>query len=312
MKVIEMDKQTVLKVFCVAVILLLIALIIEKRHPVTTLPMDYRINDETKISSDFLNDSKQVTVYVSDFNDIIFPLTVDVNGAKSEFKDDIELTFSMLTEYSNYLPMGVKTLIPPSTRLIDYSVTDGNLTLNVSKEFLYYNQAHLDHLMDILTYSFTEMRNINTVTLLCEGKEIELGFIDTFSLLNRRNRLLNTVYNAEQLSDSRTVTVYYYTAVHDDYYLVPVNVIVDKNQLSDHLLIKEIFTSYYINIPVTSYINEENIITVEEQLSNLKSGYTNIEDDFSLKQYYYSLLANNQTNNDNEAAGYNKYSVELR
>ena len=155
--------------------------IIQKSKNTVMLPV---LLKEDKDFSDILKYEEECTVYVFDKNKFVFPLHATVKYGSSfnfgfykekiisEMDKKIYLLFSLLTNYNNYLPMGVYTYIPQASRLIDYSIDDGLLTLNVSDNFLRYNKGCKDEILKTLVFSYTAIPGINKVKIVCENNNV--------------------------------------------------------------------------------------------------------------------------------------------
>ncbi len=286
--------------FCL--MLFLCALIIDAKRNVFHLAI--YVSDEMTILND--TSKSEYLIYVSNFNHTIFPLNIITSKPKN-FKmsyydtqikngldDQIYMKFSLLTNYSNYLPMGVKTEIPPSTKLVGYNLENEILTLTVSEDFLNYNKANEEELLKILTFTFTSIDGIKTVKLVSEDNDIQFEhyFRDTFQ---KDDFILNVYFQTTNINDSTKYNLYYLTGINDNYYLVPTTVIVETNELSEKENISLLLTKTF-NIPLISFVDTNNI----EEIVNSDI----FQEKLPYYQYYLTCFENNIINKN--------YSIDIK
>jgi hypothetical protein len=295
-------------------ILFLLALIIDAQTKTVDLPIliGEEINFEEHVHAKV---KEEYLIYVADFNDYLFPLNIvlekEENDGISIYEDDIKTeldeviytTFSLLTNYSNYLPIGVTTSIPPSTQLISYELNDRELTLNLSNSFLNYNEVDEKNIIKILTYTFTHMNAIDRVKIVCEGKKINFKSTEKV-VFSQSDFALNVYFNDFNLNETNFIIIYYYTELEDNMYLVPVTVY-DKVVENKEEQIKMHLTRSN-SLPVISLIDENEI----EEYS-LDAFFDN---DLKYFQYYFTFSENNiiEESKNVSIKNVNFYEIVLR
>ncbi|QVK18983.1 GerMN domain-containing protein [Mycoplasmatota bacterium] len=291
------------KFFLFCLILLLCALIIDSKRSGLKLPV--YLKEEVKLENTY-QDVEDYLIYVSDLNDMIFPLNIiakEKDTFKINFYDSIitntldkqiYMRFSLLTNYSNYLPIGIKTLIPKSSRLMSYQLNDELLTLNVSKEFLNYNREFEEEILKILTYTFTSIPGINEIRLVCDNEEVNFTklYKETFI---KEDFILNVFLNTANINNSIQYNIYYLTNVNNSYYLVPTTIFDVRNELTQHENVKVLLTRTF-NIPLITFIEANNL----EKIANT----TIFQENLSYYQYYLTCFDNNIIEKD--------YSVDIK
>ncbi len=296
--------------FCVFV--LLIALIIQSQKTDISLPVYLR--DEIKIKEN--RKKEEYLIYVSDNFEMIFPLNI-ITRQSANFKPDfyhelvksnqdklIYMLYSLLTNYSNYLPRGVKTYIPKSSRIISYELNDNLLTLNLSKDFLDYSKKKETEMLKIITYTFTSIPNVMEVKLLCENKEVDYLNYDQ-ETFKRDDFILNMFIYSTNASDISQYHLFYYTNIENNYYLVPTVIYDRKPQNSyDEQILK--LLSMTMNIPLITFVNEKYYEKKDNSLI--------FHHDLSHYQYYLTCFENNiRENIDNiDIKKINFYEIELK
>lgn len=303
-----------IKLFLFIVILLIITLIIDNNNKIINLPISVNNNVElTNLTT--TKEENEYVIYVSDLNNILFPVNIIVNKDKynsipyynskidSQLDEDVFVRFSLITNFSNYLPKNTKTLIPQSTKLNSYKLSNDVIILDMSKEFLNYNKNEEKEILIQIIYTFTTIENINNVKILCEGKDVLFNNYNT-NVFSQDNLLINVYFRTANITNATIYTIYYYVDIDDSFYLVPITVYEDSN-LSNSQVVSNLLTSS-LTIPVLSLLTPEDI-----------NNYYNQQDDFidSFKyyQYYFSFYENNiiSHNNNISIENINYYKIDL-
>ena len=126
--------------------------------------------------------------------------------------------------YSALIPNGFKSILPPGTKVISNSLSDGNLKVNFSKEFLNLDKQQEIIAIEALVYTLTSLSEVKSITIFVEGelltklpnsKEILPTPID-------RSYGINKQYNIDRLKGITKTTIYYLSKNNDYYYYIPV------------------------------------------------------------------------------------------
>jgi len=300
------------KFFLFCLILLLSALIIEHQRSGLKLPIYLK---EEINSDDLYQQENEYLIYVSDLNDMIFPLNVktkETNEFKMNYYDTIisneldkliYMRYSLLTNYSNYLPIGVKTYLPKSSRLESYELIDQLLILEVSEAFLNYDKENENKMLKILTYTFTSIPGISEIKLLCGNEEVSFGIQNKLTF-TKADFILNVFLKTANINTSTQYNVYYYTEINESYYLVPTTIITSTNQLSNDENIIYWLTRE-INYPLITMIENSD---VEEMMRS-----TMFKEDLPYYQYYLTCFENNIKDYDDtvDIKNVNYYEIEF-
>lgn len=193
---------------------------------------------------------------------------------KEYTENKIEEAFNYLSQNNNALPESFFTHIPLSTRLLDYTAVDDNLSLNLSEEFLQYDQEYDYEIACEIFFTFYE-QGFNRVYLLVNGSLLDrLGDMNISSGINK-NIGINVKYDCFEKNNS--IIIYYY----EDEYIYPVTHIVgdDTNNLS--YVLNQIFTFYELG-SIIDIIIENDKMTI----------YTLEYNDYAFKSINHSLNEN--------------------
>lgn len=295
--------------FCI--LLLLCVLIIDTKSKTVNLPIFVR--DEVKLTKETTKESEYL-IYVADVNDLIFPINI-VTTKKLDFNmtyyqkkinnsldDTIYMTFSLLTNYSNYLPSGVKTLIPTSTQLLDYEINGDILTLNLSKAFLNYSQKSEKEMLEIITYTYTNLLDIKSVKLLCENERINFNNYEQ-NIFKQNNFLLNVFLKTTDVNNAELYIVYFFTNIKDTYYLVPTTIIKSQDNLSHEQNVVNLLSNT-LNIPLISFFDNNHD---DDQNDDFSESFANY-------QYFLTCFENNIMNRNFsiDIKNINFYDIEFK
>lgn len=254
-------------------------IVIKERKNVFNFPIKYR--GEVEVDKDLT--SEEYIIYVANKDNVILPLNVEVKHNKSyslkgyEDKnlrgeaEKIYYTFSLLTNNSNHLPLGVKTLLPRSTKLIDYELNDEYLTLNLTKDFKNYNTNNEYEMLSLIVHSFHNNFGVKYIKILVEGNNMKYKDYQ-YVWLKVADFPLNPVGKGKT---DNSYMVYFYLDIDNSLYLTPVtiyeNIINIKEQINQKIknnislpVITSIYNSkqaeiqYYLSLQVNNLIKECN------------------------------------------------------
>ncbi len=287
--------------FCLLCILLILCvLIIEAKRMTVNLPIFVR--DEVTITKKAMKESEYF-VYVADNNNYIFPINIVTkkkldfnmsyyqNKVKNTVDDTIYMTFSLLTNYSNYLPKGVETLIPTSTKLLEYEIIDNTLTLNLSKAFLNYNQLYEKEMLEIITYTYTNVFNIKLVKLLCENERINFVNYEQ-NIFKQNDFMLNVFLKTTNVNKAELYIVYFFTNINEVYYLVPTTIIKTDDNLSQEQDVKKLLSNT-LDIPLISFFNNNQNDDFSESFANYQYFLTCFENNIMSRNYSIDIKSIN-------------------
>ena len=156
-------------------------------------------------------------------NDTI-PLKIKMDKMNS-LHEEIVTLFSLLKEDSEISTSSLKGVIPSSTRLLSFSLENGLLSMNLSNEFLEYeNKLSQEKMLDSLIFTMTQFDDVEKVSLYVDDIEY---------LINKDNSSgINTIKSKSisSLLNKKLMTYFYEKELDDKLYYVPVSLYVeDKN-----------------------------------------------------------------------------------
>ena len=214
-------------------------------------------------------DELTLPLYTIDQNNYV----ARTNIIKKE-NDDINYIINVLTKgsiNSNYLPSNFYSPIPKGTKLIDYSLNDGLLKLNFSKELLNVTEEDEEKMIESLIYSLCELDNVKNIMIFVENEKLN-------ELPNSKIKLpttldksygINKVYDIKSFKDTTKTTIYYLSKYENDFYYVPISKITNSDEKNYvEIIVNELKTSPIYENNLLSYLNASYELESYEILEN--------------------------------------------
>ncbi len=185
--------------------------------------------DDLKTDIQASVNTQNIELFLLDENNYVVPVTKSMQ-ANMDTTDYIKMIFDLYTSNCNSLPLGLRSPIVSSSRLIDWDIINKKLTLNVTKEFLNYDEAIERKVLESLAYSFTQFDEVDSVFLKVESDGVE--FLKSGYYVGSgvsKSIGLNIEMDTNDPYNAHNVVVYYISQNADEEYLVPVTYIKDKD-----------------------------------------------------------------------------------
>lgn len=229
------------------------------------------------------------TIYLLDSYDKISRTEISVN--KDDEIEKVKELMEGLTingRKQDKIPDGFKGLLPIGTKVIDASLKEGILRINLSKEFNNIKINMEEKAIEAITYTLTSIEGVDKIEILVEGEKLEY-------LPNSKKQLpkyldkkygINKEYELTTLGDIDSYTVYYVMNYNEMIYYTPVTKYVNKqgedkvkiiiDELASNLAYQSNLMSYLDNnIKLLDYEIVDNTIKLdfnEAILSDITSG----------------------------------------
>ena len=245
----------------------LVALFLIYLMPSTT-NNDYII--ETK-SVEYIYTNNLETLYLLDSNNYVARTSINSNNKEPlEIAKDVINALTIDGKRSDIIPNGFRALIPSGTEILDISLTDNVLTLNLSNEILSINALYEEKMIESLIYSLTSIDNIDKIILKVEG--IVLDKLPNSgkklpSVLDRSYGI-NKNYNLVNTTNIDSYTIYYVSKNLDNSYYVPITKYInDDGEDKIKVIINELATSPIYEDNLMSFLNS-NVSLIDYELEN--------------------------------------------
>ena len=284
-----MIKKSSLKRIMLATLVLIIVLI------VYLFPTTNQVQEQLSYIK-----KEEMPIFLVDTKDYVARTTIIKDNTSTI--DIIKEIITSLTKNSSkerYIKEGFKAIIPDGTKIIDIKLNNEILTINFSKELLNVSKLDEEKMIEAITYSLLEIKDIKKIIIMVDGKKLD-------KLPNSGKKLpmyldkeygINKIYDLNSLKDICKTTIYYLSKYKDYYYYVPVTKIDNSNDERIEIIIKEL---------KSTPIYQTNLISYLRASANLTS-YTLLENSIELSFDNY-LLANLHNKDILEEV---KYSIAL-
>ncbi len=285
-----MIKKSSIRRICVATLALFILLIIyffPTKDFKTTKNLHYIKDNEMPI---FLKDKNNYVARTT----IIKKSNNTIDQVKEIIKD-----LTKNSSNSSYIQDGFTPLIPENTKIIDLNLDKETLTINFSKELLNVDKENEEDMIEAITYSILEIKEITNIKINIEGKPLEYLPNSNIKLPNTFDKTygINKIYNIDSYKNTTKTTIYYLSKYNDSYYYVPITKIENTNKEKVEIIIKELKSTPIYHTNLISYLASSTNLTNYEILeNNIKLSFNN------------NLIANI---NNNEMIETVKYSIAL-
>ena len=213
----------------------------------------------------------EMPIFLIDQNDYVARTSIVKNKEKTE--EIIKEIVDALTiggSKSSYIPDNFKAIIPAKTKLLDFSLQDGLLKLNFSKDFLKVKANYEEKLIESLIYSLTELKEVQKLMIFIEGEQLTTLPHSQKKLPNLldKNYGINKIYNLDSIKDTSKTTVYYLSKNNDFYYYVPVTEITNNETERVEVIINNLKSTPIYHTNLISYLTASTNLESYELLEN--------------------------------------------
>ena len=286
-----MLKKAIIKKICLGLFCLLILLILYLFPKVKNAS---NISFKTEYTVKEFSD----VVYLLDKNNYASRVPIILRSTSLEEKVQ-ELIYYMTIDslYSNLIPNGFKAFLPTGTRMISSDLSNENLKLNFSKEFLNLDKKNELVAIEALVYSLTSLKEIKSITILVDG-ELLIKLPHSKELLPTpidRSYGINKQYNINSIKDTTKTTIYYLSKNNEYYYYIPITKITNDKKEKIEIIIKELTSSPTYETNLMSYLNSEatlknyNILDRELSLDFNNAILSGLKENNILEEVTYAI-----------------------
>ena len=257
---------------------------------------ELEIEDITNINTDSL--------YLLNRNNLL--VKVDVFIDSKTINEKIEKIVKYLETDNTNIPQGLNAYIPNNTKILNLSIEDNILILDLSKDFLKYEKEKENIIISGLINSLLELKEIKGIKLLVEN-----NIINNYSDILTKKIGINNEYGFNNRNEIDKVVIYYVDRIGEDTYFVPVSKYINDKREKIEIIIdelknnKEKLISYlnsntklinykeegdilYLNF--NSFLKEENK-EKEDELINMIS--YSVFDNYDVSMVIFQIEGNN-------------------
>jgi len=252
-----MLKRSSIKKICLAVFCLLLMLLLY------LFPQNRNQNDILEVETNVTVTAVSDIVYLIDSDDYVSRINVSLTAGNSKEKALQAIDFMTFgSQLSSLIPNGFKPIIPANTKVLTSELKDGNLKLNFSQELLNVSEKNEMRLIESILYTVTSLEDINSVTILVEGKILSTLPHSGEPIPNPLDRSfgINKKYDFDKIKGTTKTTMYYLSKYNDYYYYVPVTKISNDTSEKIEIIIRELSSRPIYETNLMSYLNSETAI----------------------------------------------------
>ncbi len=235
----------------------------------------YSYPEEINNTLDKANKCAILNIYLIDKNDFVSLVSVN---SDDEDKSITKIVRYMTIDSGLSLPKGFYPLIPKDTKLLDYSVDDGLLKLNFSKELFNVSLEDEENMIESIVYSLTMVEGVSKIIIYVEDEMLmELPKSHKrLPLYLDRDYGINKIVNLTSLNDTKSVTVYYLDK-SDDYYYVPVTYITNSSDDKIDIIVNSLKSNKFNNSNLSSHLDYQvELMSYEESKDQFLLNFNSI------------------------------------
>lgn len=223
---------------------------------------EYEMNDSIEENNEYKE------IYLGDKNNYV---SLVKSSCVNEKSDVLSIYNALIKD--ECIPNGFKSYIPNSTKIIDYSIKDGLLKINFSKEFLNVKENDERKLIEMLIYSFTMTDEVKSIMIFVDGKLLDKlpNSLERVPIVLDRSYGINKVVDITSFKEIESINVYYLNK-DDEYYYVPVTYVLNADDNVVNMVIKKLKSNSLGSSLLTHLTNDVEVVDYdieEEKLSIL-------------------------------------------
>lgn len=229
---------------------------------------------DVNLEVEYTNSMPTTNIYL--LNSDNYLVKTEVILTKKDKEKQIEYVLECLKEENkNTYPKELKGVLPRDIEILNIKIEDKYATINFSKEFLNINEEIEEKVLESITYSILNLKEIDGIYLEVEGKLLE-------ELPNSKTKIsyplnksigINKEYNIQNRNDINKTVVYYLEDIDNTNYYVPVTKYLNSKDDKIKVIIDSLTTSYIYeknlmsvlntNLKLNSYNEEENVFFLD-------------------------------------------------
>lgn len=206
------------------------------------------------------------SIYLLDNNNYLLKVNISV---KDDLMDNIPIVINNLKQGGKHYS-GLKGLIPHNTTVNNFTLKDGILDIDFSKELLDINQELEEKEIESIVFSLLDFKEINGVRIFVNQKplkELLKSNITVDDVLNK-NFGINKEYSINRMDDIKKVVLYYYEEKDNNKYYVPITKYLNSKDDKIKIIIDNLKSNYLVKTNLMSYLNDKIAIESYESLNN--------------------------------------------
>ena len=244
--------------------------------------------------------TKDVSVYLlNDYNQLT---KVDFKVNDGKIKSIIESIINKLTISNDAtIPECFIQLIPDDVSVIGVDIDEKIVNINFSDEFLNIPKEDIEKVVESISYSLLELKEINGVSIYVENDNIKDLYDNKFPSIITKEYGINKRVELKNLNDISKVIIYYLDNEDDTNYFVPITKYINDDREKIKIIIDELSSNYVYESNLISLL-DKNIKLLDYQIRNgdITLDFSNsifLEQERIIEEVVYSVFANYDVDN---------------
>ncbi|RYG74848.1 spore gernimation protein [Lentibacillus lipolyticus] len=188
--------------------------------------------DGNKTGDDTASATVETQLYLIDANGMVAPQTMELPQPDS--KEVAAQALEYLVKdgpVTSLLPNGFRAVLPAGTEILGLNLKDnGEMVVNVSKEFENYESENERKILQAMTHTLTQFDSVNEMKLQINGQKQQTMPVNGTPIgkgYSRKDGINIVQSKSVDLMQSEPVTLYYPSVQGDNEYYVPVTQYID-------------------------------------------------------------------------------------
>ena len=264
---------------------------------VLTIYMIPSNNKNDKVTYHYI-DTKDISVYLlNSYNQLT---KVDFKINNDDLINTVKSIINKLTiSIDATIPNGFVQVIPNDVKLNSVKVENNLVSLDFSEEFLEIPEDNLEIVVESISYSLFNIKEIDKVSIYVLGENISNKYPSIPNVIDKKFGI-NKRVEIKNLNNISKVTIFYIDNIDDNNYYVPVTKYVNDKRDKIKIIIDELSSSYIYESNLISLLNK-NIKLLDYEIKNdaVILDFSNsifLEQDDMLEEIVYSVFANYDVN----------------
>ncbi len=233
--------------------------------------MPNSLNKEEKLKTNI--EVKQVQkvskckLYLPNNDNLLVRTTTLVFNNKDIENKIKDIISNLMTINDSIIPKGLNTIIPKNTKILGIKVDENIVYINFSKELLNIDSSLEETLIEAISYSILELKEINGVSIYVDGVNINgLLNIKVPSIITK-DYGINKEYNLTSKNNIKKFVVYYIEELNNEKYYVPITKYVNDNRDKIKIIIENLSSNYIYEPNLVSYLTQ-NTELINYEINN--------------------------------------------
>ena len=216
-------------------------------------------------------ENPKIPIYLLNKNNYIIRTNIasTTNDNENLIREIIEiLTIGSIK--SSYMPNDFIPIIPKNTKLLNFEIKNNILFLDFNDKLLDIEKEKETKLLESLTYSLTEIKGINKISIKINNKDINKFKSGTIIPKYLDKSIgINKKYNIKSIKNTNKTTIYYMSKTKENLmYYIPITKITNDDEEKIEIIIKELKSNPIHETNLISYLATSSNLTNYELLEN--------------------------------------------